>query len=73
MSNPPNNKQVNFKVDKYTRELIRLTAERDGVPESEYIRNAIRDSVEAGMTRDGKGRSYYSVVIDMIADLKRGR
>jgi endonuclease III-like uncharacterized protein len=69
----PNNLQLNFKVDKYTRELIQLISERENITESEYLRKAVQSKIQAGMTRDGRGKSYYAVVIDMIAKLKAGK
>jgi endonuclease III-like uncharacterized protein len=72
-SKEPNNLQLNFKVDKYTRELIQLISERENITESEYLRKAVRDKIQAGMTRDGKGRSYFSVVQTLIKQYKEGR
>ena len=61
------------RVDKYTAELIELTASNLGVSKSKHVYDMLRAQIQAGMTRDGRGRSYYSVVIDMIADLKAGK
>lgn len=66
-------KELFIRVDKYTAELIDLTAEKQGITRSKYLYDMIRDKIQAGMTRDGRGRSYYSVVIEMIAVLKAGK
>lgn len=70
---PNKTEQLFVRVDKYTAELIDLVAEKEGVTRSKYLYDMIRDRISAGMTRDGKGRSYYSVVIDMIKALKVGK
>jgi hypothetical protein len=61
------------RVDKYTAELIDLTAKKLDISKSKHVYDMIRSQILAGMTRDGKGRSYYAVVIDMIKKLKEGK
>jgi hypothetical protein len=64
--------QLFFRTDPLTAELIDLTAAEQGVNRSVYIEGAVQRRIQANMTRDGLGKSYYNVVRKMIADLKRG-
>jgi hypothetical protein len=68
-----NDTQKNFKVDRYTAELITLTAQAEGKSDSAYIREIVRERILRGMTADGGGKSYYHVVTGMIKKLKEGK